>query len=123
MDAGPMATGAIPNVAYKFAGFTADARFHFAEVIELGLHVGTRLVLDTGALGKWFPKTKTNSINAGLQLGYQVTPLIGVVAGADLVRYGFDFNPVPMNNALVAGGAVDQYISGYAALRVTLLGS
>jgi hypothetical protein len=119
----PMATGVVPNVTYTYGAVGADARFRIAEVVELGLHVGTRLVLDTGGLKAWFPKTKTNSIDAGLSLAYRITPLIGVVAGADIVRYGFDFNPVPMNNGLVAGGAVDQYISGYGALRVTLSGS
>jgi hypothetical protein len=119
----PMATGVVPNVTYTFGVVGADARFRIAEVVELGLHVGTRLVLDTGGLKAWFPKTKTNSIDAGLSIAYRVTPLIGVVVGADIVRYGFDFNPVPTTNGLVAGGAVDQYISGFGALRVSLAGS
>jgi hypothetical protein len=119
----PMATGVVPNVTYTFGAVGADARFRIADVVELGLHVGTRLVLDTGGLKAWFPNTKANSIDAGLSLAYRVTPLVGVIAGADVVRYGFNFNPVPMTNGLVAGGAVDQYISGYAALRLTLAGS
>ena len=90
---------------------------------ELGLHVGTRLVSDTGSLGKtWFPHTKTNAIVAGLSVCYRLTPLIGVVAGADFLRYAFDFNPVPQGNGVIAGGAVDQYISGFAALRVSISG-
>jgi hypothetical protein len=45
-----------------------------------------------------------------------------VVGGGELIRYGFDFNPVSTNAAFVAGGAVDQYISGYLALRVSFSG-
>ena len=122
-DPKPGDPGAIPNVDYKFARVAADARLRFADVIEVGFRLGTRLVLDTGSLGRtWFPNTKTNSIEAGLSFGYQVTPLIGVVAGADFLRYAFDFNPVPLTNAVVAGGAVDQYISGFLALRLSIAG-
>jgi hypothetical protein len=41
-----------------------------------------------------------------------------LVAGFDWLRYGFDFNPVPAGRTgYVAGGAVDEYLSGYLAFR------
>jgi hypothetical protein len=33
-----------------------------------------------------------------------------------------DFNPVPVRKAYVAGGAVDEYLSGYIAFRFHLPG-
>ena len=48
--------------------------------------------------------------------------MFSIVAGVDFLRYAFNFNPVPTTNAVVAGGAVDQYISGYLALRVSISG-
>jgi len=122
MDTGP-GVGTVPNVDYTFAKIGADVRLRFAEVIELGAHVGTRLVFDTGSLGKqWFSTVKTSSVEAGVSLAYRLTPMFTVVGGGELLRYGFDFNPVSTNAAFVAGGAVDQYLSGYLALRVSFSG-
>lgn len=43
------------------------------------------------------------------------------VAG-DLTRYWFDSNPIPANAdpRYVAGGAVDQYVSGWLGVRISL---
>ena len=121
-DPGPGAGSSVPNVDYTFAAATLDGRLRVGPV-ELGAHVGSRFVFNTGSLAQnWFPTTKTTSIDAGVSLAYQVSPLVGVIVGGDFLRYGFNFNPVPMNNALVAAGAVDQYISGFAALRLTIAG-
>jgi hypothetical protein len=121
-DPGPGAGSTLPNVDYTFAGVGADARLRLAP-LELGAHVGTRFVFDTGSLGKnWFPTTKTTSIEAGVSVGYQLSSLFAVIAGADFLRYAFDFNPIPPTNPLIAGGAVDQYISGFLALRVSISG-
>jgi hypothetical protein len=121
-DPGPGA-GTVPNVDYTFAGFGADARLRFAP-LEIGAHVGTRAVLDTGTLNKmWFSTVKTTTIGAGLSVAYRLTPMFDLVGGVDFMRYAFDFNPVNPMNAIIAGGAVDQYISGFLALRVSLSGS
>lgn len=124
VDPGPATSTLVPNVDYTFVRVGVDGRVAISAV-ELGLHVGTRLVSDTGSLGKvWFPSTKTKSIEAGFSLAYRITPLVGVVGGVDFLRYAFDFNPVPTSNPAraVAGGAVDQYISGFLALRLTIAG-
>jgi hypothetical protein len=121
-DPGPGAGGTVPNVDYTFIDLDADGRLRL-NPITLGAHLGTRFVTHTGDLGKmWFPTVKTTVIEAGLSAAYRLTPLFEVVAGADLVRYAFNFNPVPPQLAFIAGGAVDQYISGYLALRVTFSG-
>lgn len=121
-DLTPAEGAALPNVAYTFAGFGADTRLRFG-VVTVGAHLGTRLVFDTGPLGKkaWFTGTKTTSITGGLSVAVRVAPMFEVVGGADLVRYGFDFTS-PANDPIVAGGAVDQYLSGFLALRVAITG-
>jgi hypothetical protein len=122
-DLGPQDGGTIPNVDYTFIDLNADGRLRF-NPLTIGAHLGTRFVTSTGALGKmWYPTVKTTAIEAGLSAAYRLTPLFEIVAGADLMRYAFDFNPVStMTSGFVAGGAVDQYISGYLALRVTFSG-
>ena len=121
-DPGPTTNAIVPNVDYTFVRVGLDGRLALGPV-SLGAHAGTRFVTDTGPLGKtWFPSTKTTTVEAGVSGTYQLTPLLGVVAGVDFLRYAFNFNPVPTTNAVVAGGAVDQYISGYLALRVSITG-
>ncbi len=122
----------VPDVSYKFIRLGVDAHLHFDD-LSVGFHIGTRLVSDVGALKSnyWFPNTKTQSVEAGLQFGYVIVPQLDFVAGLDLVRYAFNFNPVsdPCGNpavppcsdpTLTAGGAVDQYVSGWLGLRYTL---
>jgi hypothetical protein len=131
-DPGPgstaMPSATVPNVDYTFAGFAADARLHFSP-IEIGAHLTTRAVLDTGALNKatvnpgWFSTVKTTTIGAGLSVAYRLTPMFDVVGGLDFMRYAFDFNPTNASaGPPLAGGAVDQYFSGFLALRVLIAG-
>jgi hypothetical protein len=121
-DPGPTTNAIVPNVDYTFIRLGLDGRLGLGRV-SLGAHAGTRLVSNTGPLGTtWFPSTKTKTVEGGVWGSYELTPLLGVVAGVDYLRYAFNFNPVPTTNAVVAGGAVDQYISGYVALRVSISG-
>jgi hypothetical protein len=119
----PAASGSnVPNVDYTFGAVDLDGRLRLSP-IEIGAHLGTRLMTNTGPLGQyWFSTVKTTAITAGVSVAYKVTSIFSVVAGGELVRYGFDFNPVPTTNYFVAGGAVDQYLSGFIALRVSLAG-
>ena len=39
-------------------------------------------------------------------------------SGPRYTRYSFDFNPVSASSPVIAGGAVDQYLSGYLGLGV-----
>jgi hypothetical protein len=120
-DPGPAAGSLLPNVDYTFVRVGVDGRAHVGPV-ALGAHVGTRLVTDTGSLkANWFKSTKTTSIEAGVSVGYRLTAMFEVAAGADFLRYAFAFNPVP-GDPIIAGGAVDQYISGWLALRVSITG-
>jgi hypothetical protein len=110
-----------PDVHYKFVRLSVDSRFRF-DNISFGAHIGTRLVSDTGGLRTdWFPNAKAKSIELGMFLGYRLSRAFDLVAAGDLLRYGFDFNPIPPQtdpwSKPVAGGGTDQYITGSLALR------
>jgi hypothetical protein len=122
-EAAPLA----PDVHYKFVRLGLDAKFGFGDV-AIGGHLGTRLVSDTGGLRTdWFPNTKTKSLEAGLFLRYRVTRALEIVVAGDLLRYAFDFNPIPPQtdpwSKPVAGGATDQYLTGSLGLRVHVPGA
>ncbi len=53
---------------------------------------------------------------------YALSDSLGIALGIDVYRYGFDFNAIPETNVVVAGGAVDQYLSGWLGVRWQLGG-
>jgi len=122
---GDEASALVPDVTYQYVRLAADATLHFDELI-VGFHLGTRLVHDVGGLRtEFFPNTHTQTVEAGLLLGYDIAPQFQIVGGFDVVRYAFDFNPIPdqANPTFVAGGGVDQYTSGWLGLRFNLANS
>ncbi|HWA75000.1 MAG TPA: hypothetical protein VG937_21825 [Polyangiaceae bacterium] len=115
----------VPDVAYNSIRVAADVHATLGKLFVEG-QLGARLVTSAGELGDkniWFPHVAGRAVDARLGLGYQVTPLIAVVASGEFVRYGLDFNPLPDNSPKVAGGAVDQYLGGTLGARLTLPGS
>jgi hypothetical protein len=112
----------IPDVKYSYVRVGIDGMFRFGDFMA-GARVGKRFVGSTGALQTvWFPHVKTQSLEAGVTVGYRLVSMLDLVAGFDWLRYAFDFNPVPLRPSYVAGGAVDEYLSGYLAFRFHLPG-
>ncbi len=114
----------IPDVKYSFVRVGIDGMFRFGDFLA-GAHIGKRFVFNEGPLKKqWFPGVKTQSLEAGIQVGYRLVSMLDLVAGFDWLRYGFDFNPVPHNRgaSYIAGGAVDEYLTGHLAFRFHLPG-
>jgi hypothetical protein len=110
----------IPDVKYSYIKVGLDGMFRFGD-FSAGARVGKRFVSSTGALQTvWFPKVSTQSLEAGVTVGYRLVSMLDLVAGFDWLRYAFDFNPVPIRPSYVAGGAVDEYLSGYIAFRFHL---
>jgi predicted Fe-Mo cluster-binding NifX family protein len=119
-DEGP--TPLIPDVKYSYVKVGLDGMFRFGDFMA-GARVGKRFVSSTGALQTvWFPHVATQSLEAGVTVGYRLVNMLDLVAGFDWLRYAFDFNPVPLRPSYVAGGAVDEYLSGYIAFRFHLPG-
>jgi hypothetical protein len=115
----------VPDVTYNSIRVGADVHAALGKVFIEG-QLGVRLVTSAGELGDgklWFDHVAGRALDARLGLGYQVTPLIAVVASGEFVRYGLDFNPLPDTATRVAGGAVDQYLGGTLGARLTLPGS
>ncbi len=114
---GTQRAGLVPNVSYSFARLALDARLHF-NAVSVAASVGTRFVRNTGPLqADWFPSTSTSVLEGNLSLGYALSSFSSLLVGVDYLRYAFDFNPVPSNSPVIAGGAVDQYLSGWLALE------
>lgn len=124
---GDAAAPLMPDVKYTYVKASLDATFRFGD-FSLGARVGKRFVMSTGALESavWFPgSVKTQSLEAGASVGYRLASMLELVAGFDWLRYAFDFNPVTRRAGLesnVAGGAVDEYLSGSLALRFHIPG-
>ena len=135
----------IPDVKYSYVKVGLDGTFRIGDFLA-GARVGKRFVMNTGSLETvWFPANlgghvKTSSLEAGVTVGYRLVSMLDLVAGFDWLRYGFDFNPnivrqpcgptVPAcpdpakdTTSYVAGGAVDEYLSGFIGFRFHVPGA
>jgi hypothetical protein len=112
----------VPDVDYSYLRFGLDGRVRVDQIL-LGAHFGYRMLLDTGELqsSAWFPNTGGGGVDAGLFAGYEFITGVALVAGFDFRRYFFSFDPSP-GDPLIAGGAVDEYLSGWGGLSVRLPG-
>jgi hypothetical protein len=112
----------IPDVKYGFVKIAVDGTVSLGK-ISLGARVGVRMLGSLGELESlWFPGATGTGLDAGLMGVYSLTDSLGIALGVDIYRYGFDFNAIPKNNVVVAGGAVDQYLSGWLGVRWQLGG-
>jgi hypothetical protein len=113
----------VPDVAYAYVRIGAEAELRFSEFL-LGLELGKRFVLATGELETeaWFPHVGPDGVDLRAFVGHALASELDLVAGVQLTRYFFSMNPQP-DDLRVAGGAVDQYLSGWAAIVWRLPGS
>ncbi len=125
----------VPDVRYNYVRVGGDIRARISKLL-IGAHIAPRFLLSLHQIDLeyvWFPGAKGKGLDFGLDLGWQLLPWLDVVAGANVVRYGFDFNGIPAEAApcpdhlcrspVIAGGATDTYISGWLGVMVTLGGS
>jgi len=117
---GDEAAPLVPDVDYEFLRLAVLGRLNFDELL-LGLELGDRLMLGTGELEAdvWFPRLSAQAIDVRAFVGYRFSSAFSVIVGAELRRYAFSMNPRP-EDARVAGGALDQYIAGFAGLGFSL---
>jgi hypothetical protein len=107
----------VPDVHYHFVRVGIDARFHISKLI-VGAQISPRFLTSMKEVDKgrvWFPGAKGSGLDFGLMLGWQLLPWLAPAVGFDVVRYGFDFNNLPVVPVprVVAGGATDTYVSGW----------
>ncbi|MBM4364030.1 MAG: hypothetical protein FJ104_15225 [Deltaproteobacteria bacterium] len=117
----PVSRDLLPDVRYESLRPGLDLRLSFGDVL-LGATAGYRFVQSAGDLGSraWFPDVRITAGDAGLFLGYAVGEGVSLLAGAEVTRYGLDMRSRPADlrqGREVAGGAVDQYASGWLALE------
>ncbi|HET9929315.1 MAG TPA: hypothetical protein VFQ35_01450, partial [Polyangiaceae bacterium] len=108
----------VPDIQYSYLRLGPDLLLEFGK-FSVEAYVAARLVTGTGELENkslWFANVGARGLDAGLTLGFAVTPSISVLGGADFTRYGFNFNPIPDDSLYVAGGATDQYVGGWLGI-------
>jgi hypothetical protein len=112
----PSPPALVPDVDYEFLRVSLDARFALSDFL-FGFHGGYRLLLSTGEFEteQWFPRATGAGVEAGAFVGQKLSANFALYGGFDLLRYFFSLNPEP-DDTNVAGGALDQYLSLWAAV-------
>jgi hypothetical protein len=114
----------VPDVNYKFLRIGVDARFAISKLV-VGGHFAPRFLLSMNEIDKarvWFPGASGSGLDFGIFGGWHLLPWLSAVGGLDVVRYGFDFNAIPADNRVVAGGATDTYVSLWLGAMFSLEG-
>jgi len=110
----------VPNTAYQFVRGGMDARVAVTPDFSVGAGAGYRYVLNqAGPVNKEFPHLTVAGVDVGVRAAYAFTSNIEARLQADVRRYFYDMHSV-RGDALIAGGAVDQYLSVAFLLGVTL---
>ena len=131
----------VPDVKYTFIRTGIDGRARFSKFM-IGAHAAPRFLTSLHQIdlaGVWFPGASGGGFDWGVEFGWSFLPFLGVVAGFDMIRYGFDFNDMPTGTVsgqppqnatpadplaapMAAGGATDTYLTGRLGVTVTLDG-
>jgi hypothetical protein len=115
----------VPDVNYIFIRPGVDARLHVNR-LTVGAHFAPRFLTAMKQIDQnrfWFPGATGSGVDFGAMAAFQLLSFLDIAAGVDFIRYGFDFNAIP-NNAgtagslapLIAGGATDTFMSGWAGV-------
>jgi len=122
----PQGLSGVPEFSYTYLTPSVDARLRFGD-ISLLAELGYRhSVGDFGEAGKapWFPRMEGYGFDSKLGFEYRFSKQAAFVLSGALRRFVLEMNSVPEDaesgGAEVAAGAVDQYLSGYAGLQLTL---
>ena len=112
---------ALPGVSYTYLRAGADGRVALPADLQLYLGAAWRQVFSSGDIGgdEWFPNASQGGIDATLAVGWNFLWNLEARLGAEYTRYFFSLNP-ELGDVNVAGGAVDQYISGTFELVLSL---
>ena len=118
-DDGP----ALPSVTYTYLRIGADGRVGLPADLHIYGGFAWRQVFSAGDLDsdEWFPRASTGGLDAQLGIGWVFYQGLELRLGGELTRYFFSLNAEP-GDARVAGGALDQYITGTIDVVWTLDG-
>lgn len=117
----------VPDAGYGFLRAGLDMRWAFFEPLYLGVQAAYLLGLSHGEIEsrQWFPHTSGDGVEADIAFGMSFSKILGVEAAFSLQRYFMSFDPQPRDPGVrgpgrVAGGAIDQYVSGRVAMVLRL---
>jgi ASC-1-like (ASCH) protein len=119
----------VPMVDYRFVRLGVGGRFRVSPVVSVMANMSYLRCLGLGQIGGvgYFPYGTCAALEVGAAIGYRFGSRFEVQVGADIRRYGLAFHVTPAEytanmNTRVAGGAVDQYLTGWAAVAVVMGG-
>jgi hypothetical protein len=124
LDASSAETG-IPEISYTLLSPSLDFTLNFGDLgVRTALTYQRCLGFGEISNSEWFPHMEGNGFEGQLGVAYRVSPSVSLHAAGVLRRFVLDMNSSPEDatggEAEVAGGAVDQYLSGYFGLAFTL---
>ena len=121
VDDNEMTTPLVPDTTYRWARGGLGVRIPVGAKLAVAAGGGYRHLLDMGDLESdaWFPRVTGSGIDAEAGIAWRVGGPVTLDLRGDLRRYFFAMNP-EVGDALVVGGAVDQYIAIIAGVTVSL---
>lgn len=114
-----------PNVDYQIVDVGADSRL-LLDGLWVGPFAKLRWVSSVGDIAgpSAFPNATAWAFGLGVNGGLSVFSLFELVASLEYLQYALDFNPVTADRApIVAGGALDRYISLWLGVGARLPGT
>lgn len=101
-----------PDVDYRVVRAGLGARLALSRQAFMRANLDYLDVLSTGRLSDAdrFPRAVTRGIDVGLGAGYAFGDTVEVWLSVGLRRYGYDLKVKP-GDSLIAGGALDEYVS------------
>jgi len=125
LDASSDVTG-IPEIRYTLLSPSVDLALNFGAVTLRSALGYQRSISGFGEIAnsQWFPHMAGHGFDAQLGLDYRLSPNVALQAAGVLRRFVLDMNSRPEDaiggQAEGAGGAVDQYLSGYLGVSFAL---
>jgi hypothetical protein len=125
LDAAASASG-VPEISYVALRPAADLTMNFGAVSLRGAIGYQRTLGGFGEMSsaEWFPHMDGYGFDSQLGLDYRVSSTVTLQALGSVRRFVLDMNSRPDDaiggRAEVAGGAVDQYLSGYFGVMFAL---
>ncbi len=111
----------IPDTTYRWLRGALAVAAPLTGALTLDAGAGWRHLLGTGDLGSdaWFPRQTGAGIDAELGVTYQLAGPVALRGRLDMRRYFFAMHP-EIGDAMIVGGATDQYLALVLGVDVAL---
>jgi len=113
-DDGGQLLGGTPSADYRYLRPALDARVAFGPVI-VRADAGYRAVLSAGYVGSHFPRADIGGVDVSVGLTVKLPKRLELGLSGQYQRYFYDMNSQP-GDPFVAGGALDEFVTGELAL-------